>query len=238
MNLSAIFCLIVALLLVIWSFLAKVTFFRDSYEMIIANLTRAQQYIAHLQYKWLIVIVIEMLFAMKTILPVPLSAIFMISGIVFPFWGAVVINGIGMVILMTIKYYWGFYVGGGNLGKLVRKIDKIRNLFEKGFSIPNTVMLFVFRLVPSFPVNSISQLYGSIKFSYGTYIAVSMVGFLPKLMSWSVAGRNVFDPFSFRFTTPLIVICTISGLSILCINKIMTEYINNKDNPDKYEDLK
>lgn len=227
-NFSGVVCLIAAALLVLWTLLAKLTFFRDSYAMIIKELGTLQQYVVDLEYKWLIVIVIELLFASKILLPIPLSAVFMISGMVFPFRAAVIINGVGMVILMTVKYLWGRKFGGGNMLKLMRKSDLCRRILDNRPAVSDAITLFVCRLVPSFPVNSVSQIYGSIKFNYVEYIGISVLGFVPKIMSYSVAGRNVYDPFSFGFTTPLIVIFTISGLSIMCTVAILKGYLNTK----------
>ena len=93
----------------------------------------------------------------------------------------------------------------------------MREILEaKGALSP--VLLFVFRLVPSFPINTISQLYGSMEYTYWKYILISLAGFAPKLLSYSFIGRNVYDPLSWSFILPIVVLLVLSGLSILLLN--------------------
>ena len=59
------------------------------------------------------------------------------------------------------------------------------------------------------------------------YMLLSVAGFLPKLVSYSVIGRNVYDPFSMAFILPFVILFTISGLSLFGVNKMIDIYNNN-----------
>ncbi|HHU84918.1 MAG TPA: VTT domain-containing protein [Clostridiales bacterium] len=225
---SGVSCLVIAVLLILWSLLAKVAFFKDTYHLIVAKLTEIQDYIVHLDHKWMIVLAILFLFFLKTTIPIPFWVLLMAPGIAFPFYQAIIINLIGMAMLMALKYWYGTKRGGGFFRKLLSQIDEFADTMERGQSKRKTFVLFVFRLVPSFSINSISQLYGSMKYKFSTFIIVSLIGVLPRILSYAIAGRNVYDPFSFKFTIPLIFIFVFSGVSILSIDRILTKIKSSK----------
>lgn len=87
----------------------------------------------------------------------------------------------------------------------------------------------LFRLVPYFPINSISQLYGALEYDYWKFILLSLLGFTPKIISYSMIGRHVYNPFSLAFMLPIVIIFTISGVSILAVNKFIDIVVNNKN---------
>lgn len=229
MNIAGIVCLVLALALVLWSILSKVQFFKDRYNDILVWLSEFQLRVASIPNKWLLIFVIELIFISKILIPLPLSAIFMISGMVFPLPASIAINLCGILLLMTIKYFYGHRFGGGNIEKLLNKNAAMRRALKSEHNVPKGAILFIFRIVPSFPVNLTSQLYGAMHYNYPAYLLISAIGFIPKLMSYSVAGRNIFDPFSFKFTAPLIVIFTISGITMIGLNTIFN-HIQKQNN--------
>lgn len=98
-------------------------------------------------------------------------------------------------------------------------------------------MLFALRLIPGFPLGSVSRIYGSLRFPYWRFILLSAAGFAPKLLSYTFMGTNVFDPLSSAFLVPLMIVLTISGASLLCVNliwllveKSVSSSKKNKDN--------
>ncbi|MCD7828805.1 MAG: hypothetical protein LUG85_09780, partial [Clostridiales bacterium] len=96
----------------------------------------------------------------------------------------------------------------------IRKSRIARNIIESE-GRGNPWVLLIFRVIPGFPVNSISKLYGAMNFPYWKYILISVGGYLPRLASYIVIGRNVSNPFSLKFSVPLILLCVFSGLALL-----------------------
>ena len=72
------------------------------------------------------------------------------------------------------------------------------------------------------PINSISGIYGSFDFGYGKFVLLSVIGFLPKLISFTFVGRNLYDPLSPGFLVPIMLLMFFSGISLLSVNGIWT----------------
>jgi uncharacterized membrane protein YdjX (TVP38/TMEM64 family) len=75
--------------------------------------------------------------------------------------------------------------------------------------------------VPSFPVNPVSQIYGAMGFDYADFVLISLLGFLPKIISYTIVGQNALRPLSAPFLIPLIIIFTLSGVSTIGINMML-----------------
>lgn len=184
------------------------------------------------------VMIIILLFALKSVLPlVPISATCLLSGALLPFPIAMLVNIIGLSGLMAIKYYFGTKLGGGNIEKILKRYPEILALLERDGS-GNPWLLFIFRLVPSFPLNPISQLYGSMGFKFWNYMMISIVGFMLKIVSFTMIGSNVYEPLSFAFILPIIIILFISGISMLLVNTIISVTSKKKDGDKVIENIK
>ena len=180
----------------------------------------------------LIVIALLLLYAIKSVISfVPLAATCLISGLVFPFPVALLINFVGVTIILTIKYFWGKHIGEGNFSKLAKKSDAIWELIkdtENGDGTGNPIILFLLRIVPSVPIGPVSQMYGKMGYNFWRYLGISLLGYSLKIISFTMIGYNVNDPFSASFIVPLVVILFVSGVGILGMNFIFTK-IRNKD---------
>ena len=180
----------------------------------------------------LIVIALLLLYAIKSVISfVPLAATCLISGLVFPFPVALLINFVGVAIILTIKYFWGKHIGEGNFSKLAKKSDAIWELIkdtENGDGTGNPIILFLLRIVPSVPIGPVSQMYGKMGYNFWRYLGISLLGYSLKIISFTMIGYNVNDPFSASFIVPLVVILFVSGVGILGMNFIFTK-VRNKD---------
>ncbi len=178
-------------------------------------------------YKQVIALVIFFLYAVKCFVPIiSVPAVCVLSGMVFPTTTALIINVTGCFLMMTIKYKIGVSRGGGRAKAVLYRHEISRTLIEhKGTG--NPWLLFIFRSVPAFPINPVSQLYGALEFNYPRYIGISMLGFAPKLLSYTFIGLNAFDPLSFKFFLPIIILLIISGVTVLSVNAIINVYKNN-----------
>ncbi len=175
----------------------------------------------------LIVTALLLLYAIKSVISfVPLAATCLISGLVFPFPIALLINFVGVTIILTIKYFWGKHIGEGNFSKLAKKSDVIWELIEdteNGDGTGNPIVLFLLRIVPSVPIGPVSQMYGKMGYNFWKYLAISLLGYSLKIISFTMIGYNVSDPFSASFIVPLVVILFVSGVGILGMNFIFTK---------------
>ncbi|MBR3803544.1 MAG: TVP38/TMEM64 family protein [Clostridia bacterium] len=172
---------------------------------------------------WIIVFVIFALYVLRCFVPViTVPALCVLSGMVYPTAEALFVNVIGCVIMLTVKYKFGEHFGGGNAYRLLQKNSVSTMLIEQQ-GTGNPWVLFAFRFIPGFPINPVSQIYGAMGFDYWKYLIISMWGFLPKLFSYTFIGVYVFDPLSFRFFLPFIILFTVSGASILILNAVLNK---------------
>ena len=145
-----------------------------------------------------------------------------------------------------------FVNGDRPTGRLARKHHEARRRFER--SLPrgtryvvdceveqdgsgNPWLLVMLCVIPGIPVNTVSSLYGSMNFGYRKFLLLSTLGFLPRLVSYTIVGRNAFDPLSIGFLLPLTIICILSAITLLSTNGVImfVEHIVKKTKNSKKE---
>lgn len=207
------------------------------YKVYQEKLLEAEQFIQSLGISWKFVLAMLIVFLVRTFIPfLSVSAICVLTGAVLPSYWALIVNFLGIIIMMSIKYFEGMKFGSGNAWKIISKNERARKIIESSGKV-NKALLFALRLIPGFPLGSVSRIYGSLRFPYWRFILLSAAGFAPKLLSYTFMGTNVFDPLSSAFLVPLMIALTISGASLLCVNliwllveKSVSSSKKNKDN--------
>ena len=190
------------------------------YTQIQHSLAELENFILNIDKTWLFVAAVMLLFAIKSIFPIyPTSTVCFLTGAVLPMYLAVPVNVIGFAVLLTIRYFWGKRFGAGNAWKIISKTEILRRLIQQDGK-GNSALLVALRLIPAMPVNSISGIYGSFDFGYIRFLIFSIIGFLPKLISFTFVGRNVFDPLSSGFLVPIMLLLFFTGISSLSINGV------------------
>lgn len=161
------------------------------------------------------------LFLFKSFVPIiPFSVLFVASGMVFSETTAFAINILGVAVLFTSKFLWGKKKGGGGAHKLANYSKTVYKFMDFGGD-GNRWMLALMRFVPFFPTNTVSRAYGGTEMKIEPYLCYSLLGFLPRLVLWSVVGFNIFDPFTVQFMAPIIILLVISGISLLLLNVLL-----------------
>ncbi len=222
LNIASAVCFLIAILLVITLQLLKIDSVSQWYSKYTGTLIRFEQNIENMDNRWLAVLVIELNFIIKAIIPwLPISFLCVISGVMFKWYIAIAINLVGLAMLFTIKYYWGKKFGGGNVHKFITKYEKVYDIIQND-KVGRPLVLFGARLIPCIPINTISQIYGAVNYEYWKYILISLAGFSYKLFSYTVIGRNVYDPLSAKFILPFIPLFLISSVALLVLNGAIT----------------
>ena len=226
LNACGTILLILSIALFVVALLFRDPFFLAHYEDVMRRLAEFEYAVATLPYKWQILAAVFAIFLLKSIvpIPIPISAVCLISGMALPMPMAIFVNMCGFFILATVKYFWGKHLGGGWVHKFLLRNEDLKKVLNADHKI-NAVLLFVFRLVPSFPVSTISKLYGAMHYDYGRFLLLSTLGYLPKLISYSVIGKNVYNPFSMAFMLPICLTLLLSGMAMFAINGIL-QFVN------------
>ena len=224
MKLAGVMLLILAAVLVAVLIITTSPEIQMWYARYESVLTKFENSIASIRYRWAILLVIFLLYLIKTYIPiVSIPALCVLSGMVFPTFNALLVNMTGILIMMTVRYRIGRSTGGGNARKLLSKNAASKFLLELDGG-GNPWLLFLFRLIPAFPINSVSQIYGSMNFDYKKFTVISFLGLAPKIISYTFIGRNVYNPLSWQFFVPIIILLIISGGSVLGLNALINYF--------------
>lgn len=206
---------------------------REIYATAEQALQNFENFIISIQNKWIALIVIALIFFLRAWIPFfPISAICLITGAMFPMPYAFLINMGGIVLMNSVAYNRGVRQGGGAFQKFMAKYDGAWELVEH-YGRGNPLLLFLTRLMPIVPMNSTSIVYGSLHFPFWEYSFISLGGFAPRLIGYTYIGRNVFNPFSFRFIGPIVALLILSGAIILAVNKILARIKREKRQSDR-----
>jgi uncharacterized membrane protein YdjX (TVP38/TMEM64 family) len=169
---------------------------------------------------WLILFAVILLYAVRSVLPVPIFIMAFITGAYLEMYLSLLVNYTGLFVLFTIRYFFGRKRGAGAVGKILNRQEDIHDYLENGRGSKGW-LLFIMRLIPNFALNPISQIYGSMGFDYTDFILISLLGVSPKLYTYIVLGRNVAQPLTVPFIFPLIFIFALLGLVTLTVNFAM-----------------
>ena len=188
------------------------------YDVIRRELAELELQISRLENKWVFIVVIIALFAVKSFIPIyPTPTLCFLTGAVLPMYVSVPVNVAGLCVLLSIRYYAGKRFGAGKAWGLIRKNERLRRMIEQNGK-GNPALLIILRLLPTVPVNTISGVYGSLDFGWGQFLLLSVIGYMPKIISYTFIGRSAYDPLSAEFIVPIMLLAFASGISLVCVN--------------------
>ncbi len=216
----AVFCFVIAVVLLLLSYALSLDGIQRSLSQIDEWFITLEKFIARYDV-FAAFAILMVLFAFKGVISiVPFSVLFIASGAVFNPFVAIIVNLLGFTVMTSVKFFWGKRFGGGKTHKFLERYEKAYRFLDlKGRG--NMWMLVLLQFIPFVPVGVVSRAYGATKMNYAPFAALSLVGFLPRLISWSIVGINIFDPFSPSFIAPIIVLLIISGSSLLVLNALV-----------------
>lgn len=218
---SAIFSFCIAAVLIVILCLLQIDSVKEKYNEYLFILQDFELRVAALRSKWLILIVIFLLFLLRSLsMMYPYPMIFIITAMVFPPYQSFFINLAGMAFTFAFRYYTGYEMGEGTINFALKKYPTIMSAMEEDGK-GNPLILLALRMVPSLPINTISHFYGSLEYSFSKYMIISTAAYIPKLVSYSFIGDNVYDPFSPGFFVPMIVLLVFTGICLLILRAFL-----------------
>lgn len=220
-NLISLIIVLVTVVLVVFLSIClyKQASLEVRFDAIINWLKTIERAVAGLDTHIEILICIFALYIAKCQLPIPMSVLCVISGMVFPLHTALVINVAFTLFFFIVKYVEGMWIGGGWAMMIlnIRQARFIKNwVLFKGSG--NPYILAVSRLVPTIPLGMVSKLYGSMHYDFIYYVCLSIIGFLPRTYIYTKIGTALYNPFSREFIILLIIIVVFTGISSLVFN--------------------
>lgn len=215
LSFAALVCFLIALALTVLLRVFKDESFLGWYNKYTDTLLYYEQWMQIYGATWISALLIVFNFLLKALLPwFPISCICVVSGVLFKWYYAMLINIVGAAILFSVRYFWGKHFGAGNAEKILGRYAGVKAVIESK-NLRSDAVLFGLRFSPLVPINSVSSVYGTTDMPYIRYILVSLAGFSYKIFSYTVIGRNVYDPASASFIVPFIILFVITGFVLL-----------------------
>lgn len=176
------------------------------------------------------------LYCLKSLIVViPLMALYISAGMMFPFGWALAITAIGLFFEMTIGYF---------IGKRL-KIDRVTNLMTQNkraekFLLSqkniNPSLCFLTRLSPlNFDLTS--MFHGAYNINYPQYIVYSFLGSAPRMIPFVFVGDSISTPFSKEFLIPFIIIVVVTAFAFTIYMKQTSKTKQTHDNIELNNDI-
>lgn len=211
--------LLIAAAVLIAYFIHDYTFFVGVYGDYQKMNAGFEKWILSIENKPLAFLLILVLFGLKTfVFILPYNAIYLLSGVMFSLPMAFFVNVTGTIIQLTLSFYKGRHFQSV-LPKFLLRFRKLNRVLERDGG--NLMLLFGMRIVPFFPLNTVSELYGGGSCSYFAFIIVSIVGLIPKLVGYTLIGKAVFNPLSPSFLIPFLMLIVTSVAAAYFFDKFI-----------------
>ncbi len=123
-------------------------------------------------------ILFVVIYAVAVTFMIPASALTLISGPIFGFWGGLVLTIIGSNIGCHLSYNAAKVIGKDAVGKLVKSGSFIENAQERAKKNGFIFMMYA-RLIPIFPFAVVNYLSGIIGIKYKDYTIATFLGMIP-----------------------------------------------------------
>ena len=159
--------------------------------------------------------ILLLLFALKSLTVVfPLSILYLASGILFHSMIAVLVSTVGLAITITVPYWIGKYSGKQAVQEICQKYPKAEMVAK--YQETNTFFAcFITRIVGFLPCDIVSIYFGACDTAYLIYLAAGVAGSLLSIITTTLLGEKISDPFSVEFMVVLLCRILVSVGAVL-----------------------
>lgn len=163
----------------------------------------------------LAVIMLILLFGLKSLtIVLPLSILYLASGILFSPVAAVFISTVGLSVSITIPYCLGKCSGKQITEEIFQKYPKAKKLSE--YQKQNTFFTcFITRIVGFLPGDIVSLYFGACDVNYLIYLVAGISGSLLSIVTTTLLGEKLNNPFSIEFVLVAFCRLLVSIVSIM-----------------------
>jgi uncharacterized membrane protein YdjX (TVP38/TMEM64 family) len=124
----------------------------------------------------------------------PISVVYVLTGIVFPLVPALLLNTAGTLIVISIGYFIGYFSLSAYAEKMAKKYPKLKNIVEK--QQKNGWFASYFLRVCPISCDLVSIYLGSVKLPLNKYYIAGIIGSVPGIVSATLLGASIDNPFS------------------------------------------
>ena len=143
---------------------------------------------------WLAAFAILILYCLKSVVMfIPLMALYISAGILFPVGWALLITCAGLFCEMSIGYYIGTRLRSEKITAKINKNKKVRNFLARSRNI-SPLMCFSARFLP-LPFDLVTMYFGASAIKYQQFVLFTYLGAAPKIISLVIMGELISSPF-------------------------------------------
>ena len=155
-----------------------------------------------------------LLFALKSLsVFIYCGVLFIASGIIFPLPAALLVSFLGAVVMVSLPYWLGRWMGGGLIDAIIRKYPK--TAFLRQIQMENELFLsFITRIINILPSDILSLYMGASGIHYGKYLLGSISGMLLTIVTFPIIGSSITDPASPLFIASVVIQVVVTVVSI------------------------
>ena len=167
------------------------------------------------------------LFAIKSLtIVIPLPSLYVASGILFSPLKAVLVSYLVLAITLTIPFILGRLSVAEEMEYIKKKYPKIEKVIEMQ-ERNEFLASFVIRLIGWFPCDVLSFYFGACKTNYLKYITSALLGCSIGVITNTLLGDVILNPFSWQFIVLLLIKIAISA-SVIAITYRVNKGKNSK----------
>jgi len=155
-----------------------------------------------------------LLFALKSLsVFIYCGILFIAAGILFPLPLALLVSFLGAVVMVSLPYWLGRWMGGDLIDSIIRKYPK--TAFLRQLQMENELFLsFITRVINILPSDILSLYMGASRIHYGKYLLGSIAGMLLTIVTFPIIGSSITDPASPLFIASVAVQVVVTVVSI------------------------
>lgn len=168
------------------------------------------------------IFILLMFFIKSLTIIFPVAIIYIVAGMMFPTFLAILINIIGIGIGFSYSYWVGKTSASNSKDKLMIKYPKLTQL-DSLMKNNEWFITFIVRMVGIIPIDVVSIFMGSVEISFTKYLSASVLGTLPILLTTTFIGSTIADPTSSEFILSLLLRVVISVFSSFIYKKVINK---------------
>ena len=170
-----------------------------------------------------------LLFALKSLsVFIYCGILFIAAGILFPLPLALLISFLGAVVMVSLPYWLGRWMGGDLIDAIIRKYPK--TAFLRQFQMENELFFsFITRIINILPSDILSLYMGASGIHYGKYLLGSIGGMLLTIVTFPIIGSSITDPASPLFIVSVVVQVVVTVVSIAGYALYLRKKANRSD---------
>ena len=159
---------------------------------------------------------------------VPASIVYIAVGMAFDWWVALIINTVGIALEVIATYFFGRIMGGK---RVVEKVEKTKygEKLLKMQSKNKVSALLAIRFLPVFPIDIVSLLLGAMRTGFGQYMAVSLIGILPRVFLFTILGDGLYKYIPMQKLVIFAVILVPVALAVWVIRYVVKTVKSKKE---------